>query len=117
MVRPTSKAAIDHLRDTGKIQKKLLEVHELLKRFGPGTAAEIEAAALAAGIKCPGAWKRLSDLKKIGLARETCRIKCRITGRLAVCITGEPEQRELFPGFEMANPDGPYRATATRGKK
>lgn len=79
MLKPTSMEARARLVTSGLLSDRQFLAWLTLDAKGPMTAQEIDKAA-----KTRGLWKRLSELRSLGLAVELPARPCRITKRLAV---------------------------------
>lgn len=77
--RRTSVEAYNKIRESGLLSQRRFEVYDALYRWGPATATELAGMS---GIK--GAWKRLSELVRLGVAYEVRTRKCQVTGQQVI---------------------------------
>ena len=75
LFRNTSREAYESI--LGELPQRQQEAWELLKQFGPCTARELNAHR-------DGIWKRLSELRAKGAAKEVGTRKCSVSGRNAI---------------------------------
>lgn len=78
-MRQTSLDAYDNLKASGVLGQRQLLAWVCLLQKGPMTGGELSAYA-----ELPGLWKRLSELKKFGLAIEDGVRPCKVTGTNAL---------------------------------
>lgn len=76
MVRQTSLEAFKDIADSGNITKGQLKVWQTLRHYGPRTGAELDVM-----LDSPSAHKRLSELVRLGIAKEKRVRSCTVTGR------------------------------------
>lgn len=99
-VRATSVLAYNEIKDRGLLSHLRWKVYDCVFRLGPITSAEVDDQLKAPGQLRPGFHKRLSELRSLGVVRETGDRRCRVTGRRAVqwIATGRlPESNEDPP--------------------
>lgn len=104
MTSTTSYAAYHQLVTNGILAEAQLAVWLALAEWGPMTGQE-----LADQMGKRGAWKRLSELKALGLVRERPPRLCRITHRAAIVwefVDGWPKE-----GFKRENKPAMYLVT------
>lgn len=99
-----SKKAFHEIKDG--LGPKQQEALEAVRRYGPGTATEIEDKARKGGYTGTGFWKRFSELKALGKIVEGISRPCLITGKTAgvLSIPAAQPQNDLFGG--ITNPYG-----------
>ncbi len=78
-MRHTSEAAFERLRVSGVLKTRRGQAYATLYERGPLTGMELERFS---GV--PGMWKRLSELKALGLAAEVGERACSVTGQPAI---------------------------------
>lgn len=78
-MRKTSLAALKKLKATRSLGKLYTLTLDTLAAKGPLTGQELDRAA-----KHKGLWKRLSELKAMGLIEEVEVRECKVTGRKAL---------------------------------
>lgn len=77
-VRQTSHLAYSTIKNNGLLSKRRWEAYSALYEHGPITANELCQKAGVTGL-----WKRLSELKQAGLAKEVGQATCAVTGMTA----------------------------------
>lgn len=90
MTSQTSLEAYAHLIVNGLLSERQLEAWIALEQWGPMTGRELDEQAGTRGL-----WKRLSELKSIGLVKERTVRLCRISHRAAIAwehVKGEPSE-------------------------
>jgi hypothetical protein len=86
-MRLSSVRAYEQIKKEELLPKMRLLVYEALGTLGPSTALEVDEFIRQSqlGGKSMGAWKRLSELKTLGVARELPEMRdCKVSGRLAM---------------------------------
>ncbi len=78
-MRSTSIESYRDLVGSGRIGKLQQDVYNVVFNDGPGTAKEL---ARVSGID--GFWKRLSELRRVGVVEEMGKRTCSITGKKAI---------------------------------
>lgn len=86
----TSVAAYRHLVSSGILGETQLKAWWFLASEGPCTGRELSRVAGKDGL-----WKRISELKSLGLAKETGVRQCRITGMNAIVWAATIPQGQL----------------------
>jgi hypothetical protein len=91
-MRKTSLEALKKLIATDSLGRLYVLVLDTLKAKGPLTGSEIDQAT-----KRRGLWKRLSELRRLGLVEEFFVRECRVTGRKALTwrICRNPKEKPL----------------------
>jgi hypothetical protein len=79
MLRQTSLQAYEEIERSGTLGRLQGITYRLLYKDGPLTAQELCQAGGHAGL-----WKRLSELKEMGVAIEVGEKVCRVTGHMAI---------------------------------
>ena len=87
-MRATSLEAYKDIVNSGVLGKRQVEAYEVLYDHGPLTAGELVDESGVSGL-----WKRLSELRDMGIIEEVGKRKCRITG--AVCIEWDVNGKRL----------------------
>ena len=82
--RQTSIEAYRAIRDGGLLSEQRFRVYEYLFNYGPMTGNEINEALTDPDCVSPSYHKRLSELKDLGVVRETGERHCKVTGRNAI---------------------------------
>ena len=80
MTRSTSREALAYIESSGILGKRRTQAYRFLFDHGPMTANELSQHAG----NLSGLWKRLSELRSMGMVREMGERKCAITGRQAI---------------------------------
>lgn len=75
MIRDTSIKAYHEIQTSGLLGKRQKQAYNVLFEHGPMTGNELSKA-----MGMPGQWKRMSELKKRGLAKEVGERPCSVTG-------------------------------------
>lgn len=86
-MRQTSIETYHQIRDEGLLSKMRFRAYELIYKYGPLTASEIEAKDKELfPSNRPNSFlhQRLSELRDIGVIQEVSERNCRITGRIAI---------------------------------
>jgi hypothetical protein len=78
-MRDTSVEAWRYIQDSGVLSKRRLEAYSALFQYGPRTAGELETLCEHRGM-----WKRLSELRDLGVVKECGKRPCRVTDRNAI---------------------------------
>ena len=78
-VRQTSKNAHQELTKSGAVSGLQLVAWETLKQHGPLTARELDREAGTSGL-----WKRLSELKRLGMIAEDQIRECSVSGNFVL---------------------------------
>lgn len=78
-MRKTSLEAYQKLKESGTLSKRRWQAYDTLFHHGPLTGNEL---ARYSGV--PGMWKRLSELKKLGLVAMVGEKVCDVTGEKAL---------------------------------
>ena len=73
-VRHTSRLTYDNIKASGMLSKRRFEVYQTLFFVGPKTAKEIDQCH-----RKTGAWKRLSELRELGVVQEVGTTICPVT--------------------------------------
>lgn len=88
MNKDTSIKAFKEIKGTlGSLQNEIVKV---LNQYGAMTGRELDSY-----LSHPGAWKRLSELKRMGKVIEIGKRPCKITGRLAYLWAFVPSDAQL----------------------
>ena len=90
MTRETSRKAYLELVSNGRLGTMQYQVYTALERLGPATAQELVSAGTT------GAWKRLPELRDLGIVFEVGKRRCRVTGRTAIVWDVEQSEPLLF---------------------
>ena len=77
MVRETSAAAYHEIVESGLLSKRRLQVYEYLYRNGPCTARQVSEGV-------PGGWKRLGELRDLGVVAEIGQTVCGVTAKTVI---------------------------------
>jgi len=72
---------------SGLVGKKQQDVYRALSAAGPSTAQELSR-------EISGAWKRLSELRDMGMVCEVGKRTCRVTGRQSI-VWDVPRNHQL----------------------
>jgi hypothetical protein len=82
---PRYTSVLSHAKNQKLISHTRLLVWDALIEYGPGTANEIQAKLKEhAGQVIKGFWKRLPELRDMGIATELPERACRITGQKCI---------------------------------
>lgn len=97
--RTTSLLAWESLKRSGKLTKSQWHVYDYLFRHGPLTARELngQLSAVFGGAAAPSYHKRLSELQRMGLVRESGVRRCEYSRRQVILwdVTSEERAQQL----------------------
>ncbi len=75
--RRTSRKALEYLVTTGLLGKRQMQSYRILFAYGPLTAQELARHV-------PSGWKRLPELRSMGLVDEVGERRCTVTSRTVI---------------------------------
>ena len=107
-MRETSEQAFREIKASGELSRQRMAVFELLVKHGPLTGRELDRLQRAAGETGADYHKRLSELKRLGYAKDVRKRPCRVTGKMAW------EWVATFDGAPQATAQRPSRADVKR---
>jgi len=96
MVRETSIEAFRQIEEEGLLSDRRFQVYSYLFRHGPCTGLQVSGGV-------PGGWKRLAELRDLGVAREVGYTVCEVTGKTVLLwdVTDKlPDPNGLKPSPE-----------------
>ncbi len=107
-MRRTSIQAYQYILSSGILGQRRTTAYRLLYANGPATAQELQKVS-----NVPGIWKRLSELREMGVAYEVQQRTCHATGRQAI----EWDLTNAMPTEPYSKPDSPMAKLKVENKR